>query len=193
MKLLVIRHAATVWNESRRLQGRRDLPLSAGGLAAASSWRLPLWAADWPLLTSPLRRTQQTAQALGRHGRSVAWLIEMDWGRWEGRRLSDLRRDLGAGMEAMEARGLDLKPPGGESPRVVALRLRPFLSLLARESGDRILVTHKGVIRAMLSLATGWDMTQSWPEKLKAGCGHLFEIEASGLLHLQRLNVELVW
>ncbi len=193
MKLLVVRHAATDWNESRRLQGRRDRPLSAAGLAAASTWRLPAWSAGWPLLTSPLRRAQQTAEAMGRRGRSVGWLIEMDWGHWEGRRLADLRQALGPRMAAMEARGLDLHPPGGESPRAVAQRLQPFLKPLARDMGGRILTTHKGVIRAMLSLATGWDMKQPWPEGLRAGCGHLFEIESSGVLRLHRLNLELVW
>ncbi len=193
MKLLVIRHAATPWNESRRLQGRRDLPLSAAGLAAASGWRLPPWTAAWPLLTSPLRRAQQTAEAMGRRGICAPWLIEMDWGRWEGRRLADLRQALGPRMAVMEARGLDLQPPGGESPRAVAQRLQPFLRPLGRQAGGRILTTHKGVIRALLSLATGWDMKQDWPERLRAGRGHLFAVEPSGLVRLERLNLELSW
>ena len=43
-------------------------------------------------------------------------LIEMDWGQWEGHRLADLRRRHGSRMSEMEALGLDLLPPGGESP-----------------------------------------------------------------------------
>src|SRR3546814_10532072 len=59
-------------------------------------------------------------------------LVETDWGAWEGRTLAELRADLGAGMAANEARGLDFRPPGGESPRDVQDRMRPLLAELAR-------------------------------------------------------------
>ncbi len=191
MKLLVLRHATTEWNEARRLQGRSDIALSARGRAEASIWRLPYWAADWPVLTSPLKRAQQTALLMGCRAQSLAWLTEMDWGRWEGRRLVDLRRDLGREMAAMEARGLDLRPPGGESPRAVAQRLQPFLRTLAGRGEGRTLVTHKGVVRALLALASGWDMRRDWPEKLRPACGHLFTLGPQGRPDLCRLNLEL--
>jgi len=37
----ILRHAATAWNEARRLQGLTDTTLSAAGEADARSWRLP--------------------------------------------------------------------------------------------------------------------------------------------------------
>ncbi len=191
MKLLLLRHATTPWNEGRRLQGRSDIGLSPRGRAEASRWRLPCWAAGWPVLTSPLKRAQQTAQLMGCRAQSVAWLIEMDWGRWEGRRLADLRAELGPAMAAMEARGLDLRPPGGESPRAVGQRLLPFLQALDAGAEGYVLVTHKGVIRALLSLAGGWDMRQDWPERLRPHCGHLFGLGPQGRPSLGRLNLEL--
>ncbi len=189
MKLLLLRHASTAWNEARRLQGRSDIALSAKGRVEASSWRLPYWAAGWPVLTSPLKRTQQSALLMGLRASSVTWLIEMDWGRWEGQRIADLRLALGPRMAAMEARGLDLRPPGGESPRSVGQRVLPFLRGLRGDG--RVLVTHKGVIRALLATATGWDMRQDWHEKLLAERGHLFDISGQGQLRLCQLNLEL--
>jgi len=68
-------------------------------------------------------------------------------------------------MAANEARGLDFRPDGGESPRKVRARLESLLADLAA-GPDAILVTHKGVIRAAVSLATGWDMTAKPPLRL---------------------------
>ncbi|MEO1191115.1 MAG: histidine phosphatase family protein [Pseudomonadota bacterium] len=224
MKLLVLRHATTAWNRARLLQGRHDQPLAPEGLTEAAGWHLPYWAKDWPVLTSPLRRAQQTAEAMGLPYQVADWLIEMDWGRWEGQRLAHLRRELGPTMARQEARGLDMTPTGGESPRHVRDRLDAGLSRLAlqerhqpapppghprqyahwvvgRGSGpvlcaskDKtglVAVAHKGVLRALLSLATGWDMTQPWPLAFRPGCGHLFVLDAQRRLRLVALNLEL--
>src|SRR3546814_16034964 len=82
-------------------------------------------------------------------------LVETDWGAWEGRTLAELRADLGAGMAANEARGLDFRPPGGESPRDVQDRLRPLLAELADAGEDVVAVSPKGVLRALYALASG--------------------------------------
>lgn len=190
MKLLLLRHATTPWNEARRLQGRSDIGLSAKGRAEAAAWHLPHWARGWPVLTSPLKRAQETALLMGCRATTVPWLVEMDWGRWEGWRLGDLRKALGPKMAMMEARGLDLHPPGGESPRAVGQRLLPFLQRLPKAEGY-VLVAHKGVIRALLASATGWDMRRDWPESLRPAKAHLFLLNSQGRLQLGRLNLEL--
>jgi probable phosphoglycerate mutase len=115
-------------------------------------------------------------------------LIEMAWGDWEGRRLPDLRAELGEAMAENEARGLDFRPPRGESPRDVQERLRPVLKKL---SGPAIFVTHKGVLRALYALATGWSMTEKGPDKLRDGTAHAFLIAADGTPEVQRLNIPL--
>ena len=85
--------------------------------------------------------------------------METDWGVWEGRTLTDLRAELGDLMAAWEARGLDFRAPEGESPREVQDRLRPWLVETAATGQPTGAVAHKGVIRAIYALATGWDMT----------------------------------
>ena len=50
-------------------------------------------------------------------------------------------------MADNEARGLDFRPPGGESPRDVQMRLAP---LLAEIEARTVLVTHKGVLQGAL-------------------------------------------
>jgi probable phosphoglycerate mutase len=184
--LLLIRHGATAWNESGRIQGRADLGLSTHGRAEVALWRLPLaWAqARW--LTSPLRRAQETAALLTDRPVLVEpRLIEMDWGEWEGRRGVDLRAEAPAALARREAQGLDLRPPGGESPREVCARLRALAAELAADPAPVVAVCHKGVIRAALALATGWEMRIKPPLRLDRDQALALACHADGRLQLR--------
>ena len=151
--LMLIRHGPTAWNTEKRLQGRTDIPLSEEGLRRVSGWRLPPEASEMIWFCSPLSRAQQTAATLGLTATVDPRLIELDFGRWEGKRLSDLRSEDPDGMDREEARGLDMTPPGGESPRQVLARLQPLLEEMARRGAATGCVTHKGVIRAVFAAA----------------------------------------
>lgn len=176
--LVLVRHALTDWNLKGRLQGRKDVPLTDKGRAEAKNWKLPsnnniLW-------SSPLERAVETAIiAFGRNPRKEKTLIEMDWGLWEGSTLPELRDQLGNTMRLNEERGLDMRPEGGESPREVQQRLLPWLNNLQNLSDNHVAVTHKGVIRAVLALATNWDMIESPPIKLTSGSAYAFTIKHS--------------
>ncbi len=192
-ELLLIRHATTDWNRDKRLQGRRDIPLNEDGIAALQGCcpPAPFTAARW--YCSPLLRARQTAACLGLTDVQLEpALIEMDWGAWEGRRVRDLRRALGESMRDNEARGLDMQPPGGESPRQVMERLQPWLARMAQEPAAGVgAVTHKGVIRAALALATGWDMTGNFSTSIDWHQGLLFSLTPTGELRLVAVNVPL--
>lgn len=183
--VLLIRHGPTAWNEAGRIQGRTDIELSPEVRAEVIRWRLPAaWnEAGW--LSSPLRRARQTAALLTARPVVVEpRLIEMDWGEWEGRRLDDLRAEAPAAMAANEAAGLDFRPPGGESPREVCARLEELLAALAAEPRPIVAVCHKGIIRAALALATGWDMRGKPPVRLRPGCGCSFRCLEGGRVEL---------
>jgi probable phosphoglycerate mutase len=168
------------------MQGRADLSLSPAGRAQVLRWRLPeAWAhARW--LSSPLRRATETAALLTDRPVDIEpRLIEMDWGAFEGRSLAELRAEAPAAMAANEARGLDFCPPGGESPREVCARLQALFADLATEpgAGDAawvVCVTHKGVVRAALSLATGWDMISKPPLRLTGDTALILHADAAG-------------
>ena len=93
-------------------------------------------------------------------------------------RLPELRAELGDLMKAWEADGLDFRAPGGESPRDVQNRLKPFLAECARDQKNTVAVCHKGVLRALYALSVGWDMTDKAPEKLHDECVHYFRLDA---------------
>ena len=190
--LAAMRHAPTAWNAARRLQGRADIPLSPGSRAALAAQRLPPDFAGWRVLSSPLARCMETARALGLQPEPEPALVEMDWGAWEGETLAALRARLGARMREAEARGLDFRPDGGESPREVQARLRPLLARLAAGGEPCLAFTHRGVLRALLAAATGWDMTGDAPRKLaRHGAIHVFRLAADGTPAIERLDVEM--
>ena len=161
------------------MQGRADLPLSPEGRTEVLGWHLPEAWADARWLSSPLRRATETAALLTDRPLDIEpRLIEMDWGAWEGFRLAELREKAPEAMPANEAKGLDFRPPGGESPREVRARLE---SLLADLADDLVVcVTHKGVIRAALSLATGWDMLAKPPVRLTGDAALILKRDESG-------------
>jgi broad specificity phosphatase PhoE len=183
--VLLVRHGPSEWNESGRIQGRADPGLSARGRALVATWRLPGAWAQARLLSSPLRRACETAAILtGRAPTIDHRLVEMDWGGFQGRRLAELRAQAPAAMAASEARGLDFRPRGGESPREVCARLHPLLAELAADPEPVVAVCHKGVIRAALVLATGWDMQSKPPLRLARAAGCVLDCHPDGRVEL---------
>ena len=98
MDLILVRHGLTDWNEQGRLMGRSDIELNARGQAqveaVAEALRgLPVQA----VLSSPQRRTQQTAEAIaGAHQlpvRSEPALAEVWLGRWQGMAWNEIKDD----------------------------------------------------------------------------------------------------
>jgi broad specificity phosphatase PhoE len=190
----LLRHAPTGWNEAGRLQGLTDTPLSAAGESAARRWRLPMPADRWRRLASPLARARRTAELI-RPTAAVtvdSRLREMSFGDWEGRTLADLRLTGGAAFIEAERKGVDFQPPGGESPRAAMKRLGGWTVEIAKAGEPVVAVAHKAVIRALLALATGWDMTGKPPMRLDWRSVHFFLAHDDGGVTIERLNVPLV-
>ncbi len=188
VRIAFLRHGPTAWNDERRLQGMTDVPLSPRGRALAATWRVPFQ--GWRWACSPLMRTRETATLVGAPATLIVEpaLREMAYGAWEGQTLADLRAHAPQGMRDAETRGLDMAPPGGESPRQVMDRLRPWI---AAQRENVVAVSHKGVIRVVLAMATGWDMKSRQPVKLDWNRLHVFAASADGTLVVDSLNMPL--
>ena len=185
--LAMLRHGDTAWSAEGRIQGRTDVPLSEAGRVAVQGFRLPKICAEMHAVTSPLARCVETAALLGApRAQREPRLIETSWGAWEGKRLSDLRQELGAAMEENEARGWDFRPEGGESPREVLARVQSWLAEL---SDPTLAISHRGVIRAIFAAATGWDLRGKPPAKLDWSAVQLFRLSADGTPAIERLNL----
>ena len=192
IQFALIRHGPTDWNEARLIQGHADRSLSEAGRRAVANWVLPEELETFEWFVSPLKRARETAALLGVKPTAEHALTEMDWGDWEGLNSGQIRARFGEEeFKRRTGMGLDLRPHGGESPR--ELRARVFAWLLARrETGTATgAVCHQGVIRAILSLATGWEMIDKPPVRLEWAAAQLFAIDERGTVTLQRANLML--
>lgn len=177
IRIALLRHFPTAWNAERRLQGRSDIPLSPEGRAALARHRLPAGWEGAAILASPLARAAETARVLA-GGRPVATdprLVEMDFGGWEGRLATDI--ETRPDHRPVEEWGRDFRPPGGESPAEMTARLRPLLAGIA---GPALLVTHRGVIRCILAMATGWDWLGAEPFRVRSRALHPVLLDPAG-------------
>ena len=192
--ILFLRHGPTDWNAEGRVQGQTDIPLNDAGRRAVRGWRLPPYAADWEWHVSPLRRAVETAALLGADPARLHLderLKEIDWGEWEGAILKELRAERGEAMRRAEARGLDMTPPNGESPRQLTERLAAWLADVAARKRDICVVSHAGVLRGAYTLATGWDMRRAAPLERGHAWAHLYGLRPDGSLTPETLNIRL--
>ncbi|HYB86476.1 MAG TPA: histidine phosphatase family protein [Streptosporangiaceae bacterium] len=154
---VLLRHGETPLSGERRYAGRGDIPLTATGLeqAAAAAARLAARGGIDLIVTSPLRRTRQTAGAVAA-ATGVPLVVgdgwaETDFGEWEGLSHTEAER---AWPEQMAAWLSDTSaaPPGGESFAATSDRVLAALdTLLAEHAGSTVLVvSHVTPIKIVL-------------------------------------------
>jgi broad specificity phosphatase PhoE len=119
----------------------------------------------------------------------VPELIEMDWGRCEGRRGIDLLEDGNSGYRHIEEWGWDFQPPGGETPRSVWERVEPWLATVKVPA---VVVSHVGIMRVLLARATGWNFDGPAPFRVKRDRLYRIDIHDDGTLSHDNDPVRLI-
>ena len=191
--VVMIRHAMTAWNEEGRIQGQTDIPLCEQGRRSLSSRRIPRRFSSHRVHSSPLTRAVETAALLGLGTPTLdGRLMEMHWGEWEGQIRAVVEAADLDGIASSESRGPDFRPPGGESPRELQARVTDWALTVARAQSDVVAISHKGVIKATLGLACGWDLAGKSPVRLDWRCAHRFRfLPDTGGFVLAEPNVRL--
>ncbi len=129
-----------------------DDPLDARGLADAAAVRERFAGVPRAVaLSSPALCARQTADALGLRARLDDALRDVDYGRWRGKRLHDLARDLPDELGTWLGEPL-ASPHGGESFEDVAWRVRAWLDGLPRDL-DVVAITHAAIVRTAIACA----------------------------------------
>ncbi len=189
-RVFLLRHAPTVWNQENRIQGHTDIPITADARIALENLQIPKQWNQLKWWCSPLIRARQTASALGTNSvETHPSLVETCWGIFEGMTLSEINLEI-IRLGLQPTSGLDLKPPKGESPREVGQRLANWITNYATQYPLNMAVTHKGVIRAALSMATGWDMEKKFTSTVDWRLPMAFDCSSNGELELVKLNCD---
>jgi probable phosphoglycerate mutase len=140
----LVRHGSTAWTEQGLVQGQTDLPLSPRGLQEAQKAAALLAASVGPgcrVVASDLRRARQTADEI-----AVRFcLMEVET-------FVELRERV---MGAAEGRAWSDLPPGydfsdAEPEAAFVRRVLVGLRRVAEQGGEAVVVTHAGVIGAVL-------------------------------------------
>jgi probable phosphoglycerate mutase len=190
----LIRHAETIWNRERRVQGQLDSPLTPDGQQPADQWGRTLKPLPWDgILASDTGRAVATAAIIHVHLNLAIEtdprLRELDWGRWTSHTIARIRAEEPQEVQWQEAAGWEFQPPGGESRRRQLDRSREaLLDDARRRPGDSILVViHEGVIKALAQHLCGTGYTPADSVRIKGH--HLHWLSAAdGKLALAGLN-----
>jgi ribonuclease H / adenosylcobalamin/alpha-ribazole phosphatase len=160
-RFLLLRHGQTPLSVDRRYSGRREVALTDLGerQAAAAGARLAtLVDASTPIVSSPLGRARQTADAVAAAtGGSVSvhdGLIETDFGAWEGLTFAEAAgRD--PRLHTTWLGDSSVPAPGGESFDTVHRRVRQARDdlIAAHGGGPIVVVSHVTPIKSLLRLA----------------------------------------
>jgi len=188
VRLLLVRHGATGWNEGGRFLGRTDVPLSDRGRRQAECLRAALAGERFDrVFASPLTRALETARRIGHEPEPLFDLVEIDRGTWEGLDEGAIRlRDPALHRRWYEdPKGLAM--PEGEAFDDLWERAGRALEVLAT-AGERVLaVGHKALNRVLIARALGRDSKGVWgiaqPQACRtvlAGEGGRFRAELLG-------------
>jgi len=159
-----VRHAATDWS-GRRYCGRTDLPLSADGMTSARFLAHELAASVEPGLTvvsSPLRRARQTAEAIlnAIPGSTLAidsrW-SETDFGIAEGLTYDELQQVAPDIAKRLVDGAFDVDWPGGEGATALAARVGAAFHDVVMRATPTVIVSHGGPLTIAMAIATGQD------------------------------------
>ncbi|MFS8114990.1 histidine phosphatase family protein [Rhizobium jaguaris] len=139
-------HGPTRANREGRFPDDEPLEAKATGRIQLMSSRLGAVDRAW---TSPALRASQTAAALGLDAATEPSLRECDYGRWQGRSITELHE---TDPEVFSLWMLDLNaaPHGGESLSAVFDRVGDWMNGHIDDGGHTVVVTHATVIRAAI-------------------------------------------
>ena len=157
--MIVVRHGRTAANAAGLLLGRADPELDDEGIAQAKA------VAEWigpvdRVVTSPLLRSRQTAEAFGPEAVVDERWIELDYGELDGCTASEVP----AAIWKQWREDPDFAPAGGESMGELNRRVRAACEDLAAAAADTdiVVVTHVSPIKAVLPWALGAESGFSW-------------------------------
>lgn len=180
MRLYIIRHGETDWNQAGRLQGQTDIPLNENGIRLAQVTGAGMKHIPFDLaITSPLKRARQTAElVLGERNIPILEdkrIAEISFGSWEGLGCRKTRFEIPSeGFWDFYNNPFHFVPPAdGESIRQLCVRTGEFWQELMNtpEYQDKtiLIASHGCACRAILNNVYE-DKHDFWHGKVPPNC-----------------------
>lgn len=180
MKLILIRHGKTIANEKKLYCGSTDISLSKKGIKELQTAKKKI---DYPdvsgmrIVTSGKKRCEETLDVLYGGVPHIAEkrFAEMDLGAFEMLSYKQLRKRPDF-IEWITGDNEANKTPGGESGNEMTARVIEALDELVAEGEDTLLVTHGGVIAAIMAYLFPDDNKNRYEWQPDSGRGYVVEI-----------------
>ena len=173
--LYLIRHGRTEANEKWLYCGSTDLSLSESGAKTLEEihYEVP---EDCVFITSGMKRTEQTLKILfGDVCHKIDERFkEIDFGIFEMHSYEQLKTDP-VYQEWITGDNEKNIPPNGESGEQMLARVLEGLKDLQKEAKDVVLVTHGGVIAAMMAHLFPLENKNRYAWQPKPGCGYVIK------------------
>jgi alpha-ribazole phosphatase len=132
--------------------------------------KLPEFDADCKVFSSPLTRCLALAKTFSETITTDARLKELHFGDWEGLRFDDIDADA---LQHWTNDFVKAAPPNGENFEDLYERADSFWQDLSAVKAEQVLViTHAGVIRALLARALNMPLANSFQLRIDAGSVH---------------------
>ena len=180
MRLILLRHGKTEASVLHLYCGSSDPPLCDAGRAELRWLRKKrrIDATGLTRISSGMRRTDETLRLLfdAEPDRIEPDLREMDFGVFEMLDYNRLKADAAYQSWIADETG-EFAPPGGES--AAAFRVR-VVATAERLMGDSLIVTHSGVIAALMQHWFPEEGKNRWDWQPEFGCGYEVRLDEEG-------------
>ena len=177
MSIYLIRHGKTLANEQRLYCGSSDIPLSDAGRAELTGKHYHV-GEDAQYVTSGMKRCNETLRILfGDVPYAVDTdLREIDFGIFELKSYEQLKDDPQY-LAWITGDNEQNVPPEGESGAAMDSRVRKAFARYEGRAGDTVIVTHGGVIAAIMESRFPQEGKNRYQWQPKPGCGYVITQE----------------
>ncbi len=191
----LLRHAQTLWNLEKRIQGHHDSPLSPAGEKQVRVWRNALRNHAWEgIVAADIGRARRTAEGINAVLQVPlsfeADLREQDWGAWTGKTVRQIRKETPVLLAEQEKAGWRFCPPGGEDRTFVLKRSVRVLTAYANrfQEGNILVITHEGVMKSIIYHLLGRRFLPDEAPVFKPYHLHWLNYDAQSGLSIEHLN-----
>ncbi|AZV58781.1 histidine phosphatase family protein [Clostridium sp. AWRP] len=169
IELYIVRHGETVWNTEKRMQGRKDSPLTKKGIRQANELAKRIKDIRINVIySSPLGRAMKTAKIL-RAQRNIPIikddrLMEIDLGDWEGLDEKEIKVKNSKELYNFGTNPKIYKPDNGEKFEQVKIRAVSLIKDIMNNCAEKhvLIVTHTITLKTMMAYFENTSLEKFW-------------------------------